>query len=122
MGCHNQPPHLKHEPLGDVVLVGTDGLLAGTLEISSHHLGSLPLAIEVGPPDPAVDDQSVAFAHRHVAPATREGQMGLASAGQQDLKNGVGAMSADAELDGRYARLHRAGPEDAAKGIGLVLP
>jgi len=90
---------LGDKALGVVVLVGTDGFLVGTGDVSRHRFGGIPLPGTHCLGDAAVHDQRMAVVHQHMAPIARLGRVGVGLAGQQRIRITAGAMGLVAELD-----------------------
>ena len=96
---HCNAAHLRDKALGVVVLVGPQGFLVGTGDVSRHRFGGIPLPGAHRLCDAAVDDQSMAVVHEHMAPVARFGRVGIGLAGQHRVRIAAGAVGLVAELD-----------------------
>ena len=99
MRCHSDPAEFGNHSIGVVVVVGTDGFLMGTGDVSRHRFGGIPLPGARRSGDAAVHDQGMAVVHEHMAPVAGQCRMGLGFPAQQGIRIDAGAMGLVAELD-----------------------
>ena len=92
-------PHLTDKAPGVVVLVGTQGFLVGTRNVSRHGFGGISLPGGRCLRDLAIDDQGMAVVHEHMASVARLGRVGIGFAREQGLWISRGAVGLVAELD-----------------------
>ena len=60
------PPEFSHHALGGVVLVGIQGCLVSTGELSCHRFGSIPISVAHRWLALAIDDQGMVGVHDHM--------------------------------------------------------